>query len=544
MMDVVNDRSIEDVVIMTGAQIGKTEILANIVGFHIAHDPAPILFVMPSLEMARSWSTQRFAKMIAASDALKDKIKDTKSRDSGNTILSKSFPGGFIAMTGSNSPASLASRPCRLVLLDEVDRYVPTAEGDAVNLSKKRTSTFWNRKIIMTSTPTVDGASRIQDAWEKSDKRHYHVPCPECNQLQKLEWANVHWDDDVEAHMVCIHCGSLIEEKNKVWMIRNGKWIAEEETYKTAGFHLNELYSPWRSWGEVVESFLAAKEHPDQLRVWVNTSLGQPWVSDGEEIESESLLNRREAYDADTIPEDVILLTCGIDCQSDRIEAVVLGFSAENQLYVIEHQVIWGDPNQLEVWNELDEYLKGTFKTEDNRNLKITITCIDSGYATQNVYAFCKPRQGRRIFAIKGSSTPGKAIANRPTQSGKQRVQLFQVGTDAAKDLIFSWLNVDEVKNGYIHFPNSVDEEFFKQLTAEKRVVKYYKGQKRLEWKQIRERNEILDCFVYCVAAYYILSPKMDVLKEKAITDGSSKQKKRPKRARQIKGQGFVNSWR
>jgi len=542
MMDAVNDRRLERIVIMSSSQVGKTEMINNIIGYHIAHDPAPMLVVMPTLEMARSWSTQRFSKMIAASESLKHKIKDSKARDSGNTILSKSFAGGFVVMTGSNSPASLASRPCRIVLLDEVDRYETTSEGDGVSLATKRTSTFANRKIIMTSTPTIDGASRIQDAWEESDKRHFHVPCPHCKEKQKLEWQNVKWDEAKDAHMVCIHCGVVIEEKDKIWMIRNGEWIAEEETYKTAGFHLNELYSVWRSWSEVVESFLNAKEHPDQLRVFVNTSLGQVWQSDAEEIESESLLNRRENYDAQSIPEPVVLLTCGIDVQSDRIESQVVGWSAENQMYVVDYQIMFGDPNQLQVWNELDEYLKSSFKTEDGRTIKISITCIDSGYATQNVYAFCKQRQGRRIFAIKGQSQHGKPIANRPTQSGKQRVQLFPVGTDSAKDTLFSWLNIDEVRSGYIHFPADVDEEYFKQLTSERRIIKYYKGQKRMEWKQIRERNEVLDTWVYNIAGFYILNPDLESLKNKA-TDQKPIQKKR-KLNRNRRNPNWVNSWR
>ena len=194
-MDAVNDRRLERIVIMSSSQVGKTEMINNIIGYHIAHDPAPMLVVMPTLEMARSWSTQRFSKMISASESLKGKIKDSKARDSGNTILSKSFAGGFVVMTGSNSPASLASRPCRIVLLDEVDRYETTSEGDAVSLATKRTATFANRKIILTSTPTIDGASRIQDAWEESDKRYFNVPCPHCKEKQKLEWANVKLDE-------------------------------------------------------------------------------------------------------------------------------------------------------------------------------------------------------------------------------------------------------------------------------------------------------------------------------------------------------------
>jgi len=547
MMDALNDRDIESIVIMSSAQVGKTEILLNILGYHIAHDPAPMLVVMPTLEMARAFSTQRLSKMITASDALKGKVKDSKSRDSGNTILSKSFGGGFVVISGSNSPASLSSRPCRIVLLDEVDRYQPTPEGDPVDLARKRTATFWNRKIIMTSTPTIDGMSRIQDAWNTSDQRKYHVPCPHCKTYQHLEWSNIKWSEDLKnVNYVCKGCGVLIDESDKPYMIQNGKWVQEGNKSNVAGFHLNELYSSWRTWKEVVESFLIAKNNPEQLRVWVNTSLGECFAEKGEEIESDGLLNRRENYDADSIPEKVLVLSCGVDCQSDRLEAQVVGWSADNQIYVIDYKIIWGDPNQLEVWQELDDYLLSNFTKENNQQIKIAITCIDSGYATQSVYGFVKQRQGRRVFAVKGQSVSGKPIANRPTQSGKQRVSLYPIGTDTAKDTLFSWLNVEEEDSGgYIHFPATVDEEYFKQLTAEKRIVKFYRGQKKLVWKQTRERNEALDNFVYALAGYYILSPNMNKIKNKTETTEEQPEQKQKRNTllNRRRRNNWVNNW-
>ena len=546
IMDTLNDRNIETIVIMSSAQVGKTEILLNILGYHISHDPAPMLVVMPTLEMARAFSTQRLSKMITASHALQGKVKDSKSRDSGNTILSKSFGGGFVVISGSNSPASLSSRPCRIVLLDEVDRYQPTPEGDPVDLARKRTSTFWNRKIIMTSTPTIDGMSRIQDAWNTSDQRKYHVPCPHCNTYQHLEWSNIKWDEDLKnVNYVCKSCGVLIDETDKPYMMQNGKWVQEGNQSNVAGFHLNELYSSWRTWKEVVESFLIAKNNPEQLRVWVNTSLGECFAEKGEEIESDSLLGRRENYDHDSIPKDVLVLTCGVDCQSDRLEAQVVGWSADNQIYVIEYKIFWGDPNQLDVWKELDEYLLSVFIKENNQRLKIAITCIDSGYATQSVYGFVKARQGRRVFAIKGQSISGKPIANRPTQSGRQRVSLYPIGTDTAKDTLFSWLNVaEEDQAGYIHFPSTVDEEYFKQLTAEKRIIKFQRGQKKLVWKQTRERNESLDTFVYALAGFYILSPNMNKIKTKSETQETEpKDNKKKNLISRRRRNHWVNDW-
>ena len=244
-MDVVLDRDIETIVLMSSSQIGKTEILNNILGYYISQDPCPVLVMQPTLEMARTWSKDRLNPMLKSSKVLKGKVKEPRAKDSENTVLHKKFDGGFIAVVGANSASGLASRPVRILLADEIDRFPLSAgaEGDPVSLALKRTTTFWNRKIVMASTPTIDGLSRIQTAWNQSDQRHYWVPCPECNEMQVLEWANVKWEEDKPetAKYVCVHCGSLLEEKHKITMIRNGEWRAEGETKKPAGLHINEL---------------------------------------------------------------------------------------------------------------------------------------------------------------------------------------------------------------------------------------------------------------------------------------------------------------
>ena len=222
-MDAVNDPRTEMVVIMSSAQVGKTEIINNIIGYNVHLDPSPILLLQPTLEMAEAWSKDRFAPMLRDTYVLKGLVKDPRTRDSGNTLLHKRFPGGHITMAGANSPASLASRPIRLVLCDEVDRYPVSAgtEGDPVSLAKKRTTTFWNRKILLTSTPTIKGASRIESAFEQSDQRRFYVPCPQCGEKQTLKWQQVKWEqgdpkDGDEKHKpetaayICEHNGCII----------------------------------------------------------------------------------------------------------------------------------------------------------------------------------------------------------------------------------------------------------------------------------------------------------------------------------------------
>jgi phage terminase large subunit GpA-like protein len=550
-MDVIADRSIEVVVFSKSSQVGATEIINNIIGYYVAQDPSPILVLQPTLEMARTWSKDRLAPMLRASPALADKVKEPRSKDSENTVLHKKFPGGNLSVVGANSASSLASRPVRILLCDEVDRYPSSAgsEGDSIQLAIKRTQTFWNRKILMTSTPTIDGVSRIQAAWETSDKRYYLVPCPHCNEKQRLEWKHLHWDErkPETAYYGCQHCGGVIEEKHKIKMLEDGEWQATEETNKVAGFHISELYSPWSTWESMVATFLEVKKHPEQLKTFINTALGEVWVDyQAEKIESHELLSRRENYDSSLIPNDVLVVTAGCDVQKDRIEIQVIGYALESQSYVIEYVTLWGETAYKDVWDSLDEFLKTQYKKEDGSMMKIACTCIDSGYQTQSVYEFCLGKIGRRIFAIKGVSTAGKLIAGRATRVGKQRVPLVPVGTDTAKEVIFSWLQVDEPSPGFIHFPSDVDEEYFEQLTSERRVITYNKGHKKIVFKKIRDRNEALDTFVYSLAAFHVLQPNLEKIAnmKHLITEEKTKKQKTSGLQKQIRRNSFVNSWK
>jgi phage terminase large subunit GpA-like protein len=549
IMDSFNDPSIQRIVFMKSAQVGATEILLNVIGYYIDQDPSPMLVMQPTLQMGQAFSKDRLATMIRDSEKIRDCVKDPRSRDSGNTVLSKKFPGGNLNIVGSNSASGLASRPIRIVLADEVDRYEASAgsEGDPISLATKRTTTFWNKKIYLCSTPTVKGLSRIETAFEESDKRYYHVPCPECNKKQVLKWKNIVWEENKPetASYACDHCGSVINESKKQWMLKHGEWIASSSSSNTAGFHISELYSVWSTWADMAKNFLEAKKQPEMLKTWINTALGESWEEQGETIEHEKLLERRLNYDSESIPESVLVLTAGVDTQKDRLELQMVGWGSNYESWVIEYKIFWGDPNAANVWQELDSYLKKRFKTENGRILTISCTCIDSGgHHTNQVYQFTKPRQGRRVFAVKGLSTAGKPIANRPTFVGKNKAVLYGVGSDSAKEAIFARLS-SEPEYTTLHFCSDLDEEYFQQLTAEKRVTKFVRGKKSLVWKQIRPRNEALDTLVYNFAAIYILNPNYDTIEERILSqqikpaeDGKKTQKKGINRG------NFATSWK
>jgi phage terminase large subunit GpA-like protein len=536
-MDAVSDPSIEMVVVMSSAQVGKTEIINNAIGFHVHLDPAPILLVQPTIEMAETWSKDRFAPMLRDTPVLRGLVKDPRSRDSGNTLRQKQFPRGQIAMAGANSPASLASRPVRLVFLDEVDRFPPSAgtEGDPVKLATKRTANFWNRKIVLTSTPTTKGASRIEAAWEESDQRIYEVPCPICGGHQVLQWGQVKFDrvdkgNPVNVRYECEHCKAQLTEPDKHRMIRNGRWVITRPwVERVAGFHINELYSPWSTWAGVVENFLEAKKRPETLRVWVNTSLGESWEEEGVTVDDAALGGRREDYGiGDALPEGILLLTAGVDVQGDRIEATAWGFGIGEESWVIRHVVFRGNPEtSLKVWRDLDDWLLRVYPHTSGTTLRVAAACVDSGgHATQQVYDFCRKREPRRIWAIVGRAGAGLPLIKIGTRRTRQKVVLGIVGTDTAKGLLFSRLAMTEFGPGYIHFPRDVDDEYFRQLTAEKLMTKHVKGVPTRVWKQIRARNEALDCAVYAFAAFASLNANMERIAVRA--EARAKQAKTP----------------
>jgi len=555
IMDAISDPAVESVVVMSAAQIGKTEIVNNVVGFHIGHDPAPILVVQPTLDMAQSWSKDRLAPMLRDTPDLKGRVADPRSRDSGNTTLHKIFPGGHVTACGANSPSSLASRPVRIVICDEVDRYPPSAgtEGDPVSLARKRAATFWNRKVVMVSTPTVKGASRIEAAYEGSDQREFFVPCPHCEESQTLAWANVQWQPDrpETAVYVCAHCGAAWSDAERLRAVAAGEWRAGLEFAGVAGFRLSGLYSSWTTLAEGARDFLSAKRLPESLRVWVNTYLAETFEESGERVDDIGLAERREDY-GEALPEGVVLLTAGVDVQDDRLEIEVVGWGRDEESWSIDYRTLWGDPSGPAVWGDLDSVLKELWTHERGVDLPIRCAAIDSGgHHTQAVYTFVRGREGRRVFAIKGVGGEGKPLVGRPSRNNVGKIRLFPVGVDTAKNVVFSRLRIQDEGAGFCHFPAHYDDEYFRQLTAEQRIERYHKGYTRREWRKIRPRNEALDCRVYALAAYALLNLNINQLANRLEAPkappaetpqpaviASQRQRRRPARG------NFATSWR
>ena len=505
-MDAVNDPDVKEIAVMSSAQVGKTELLLNTIGFHIGHDPAPILLVQPTKENAEAFSKDRLAPMLRDTPSLRGAVSDARARDANNTISHKVFPGGHITMVGANSPVGLASRPIRIVLCDETDRYPLSAgsEGDPVDLARKRATTFWNKKIILVSTPVIKGQSIIEEAYLASDQRRFYVPCPECGEEQVLSWKNVHWEEGQPstAEYMCEHCGSLWNDLHRNQAVKQGRWVAENPESDIAGFHLNAIYSPWVELADLVKDFLKAKDSPVKLQTFVNTVLAETWEEEGTRLDASLITSRLTPVVSEEIDASILVITAGADVQNDRIEIEVVGWAADEQSWSLDYHIIMGDPSSDEIWDEVADILTDVYQTTDGRTLKIQSTAIDSGFLTTEVYKFTRTRVG--VNAVKGMPGAGRPITNQPSR-GKDGNQVFMVGVDTAKDLIFARAAQEEPGAGYMHFPEGRSEEYFAQLLESEEVVQTrYRGRLQKSYKQIRPRNEALDCRVYAIAALSI----------------------------------------
>ena len=507
IMDSFSDPTVQMVVFQKCARIGGTEAGLNVVGYFIEQDPSPILIVQPTVDDAKDFSKEQLAPMLADTPVLQGKVSDPRSRDSANTVQSKQFPGGALFLVGANSPRGFRRRTARVLDLEEIDGYPMSAgtEGDPLKLAMRRAATFAHRrKIYLNSTPTLKGLSRIEDYFLRSDQRRYHLPCLACDHRQHLVWRNLKYEGLPEPRYVCAGCGVLIPEEEKFRMNRLGHWRPGADS-AIRGYHINALYSPWVTWSELRDEWLEAQHDLSKLQVFVNTALGETWEDRGGGLEPDALEAGGLSYEAE-VPAGVGVLTCGVDVQDDRLEYVVRGWGQGEESWLVRHERIVGDPTKPAVWAALDGVLAGSFRHASGSLLQITATCIDSGHHTEAVYNFCRPRFGRRVYAVKGSSTPGAPLAPRkPTRNNKGRVALFLIGTDAAKDLIYGRLRLAVPGPGFLHFPVGLSPDYFIQLTAEKLVKKQVTGRWIRRYELPRgQRNEAMDCEVYALAALHL----------------------------------------
>lgn len=535
MLDAVTDPTVEKISVMKSARVGYTKLMDHAVGYFIHQDPSPILVVQPRVEDAESYSKTEIAPMLRDTPVLAAIAGDQKAKNSDQTILAKTFRNGSsLTLVGANSPAGFRRITSRIVMFDEVDAYPVDGagdEGDQIALGTKRSETFWNRKIIQGSTPTVKSYSRIEKSFAESDQRYYFVKCPHCGEYQVLEWGGpdtphgMKWDKDEHGnglpdtvYYVCRHNGCIIHEVDKADMVAGGEWRATKPFKGHAGFHIWAGYSlfPKACWSNLVAEWLRVKDDPLARQTFINLVLGEPYEDRGDRALSEARLAARTEVWSAEVQDGVGVVTVGGDVQDDRVELETIGWGRNEESWSIDHAVFEGDPESAELWVRVDAYLKRIWRRADGRGFEVMAACIDSGgHHTQKVYEFAKARLGRRIWAVKGESARGGARSpvwptKRPSSRTKASFRPVIVGVNSAKDVIRDRLRREPEEDGgvvvypagYMHFPADRDINYFAQLIAERSVTKIANGQKFRVWELPKGRaNEALDIRVYGYAA-------------------------------------------
>jgi len=537
--------SVEEVVLMWGAQTSKTTVGSNWLGYLADTNPGPVMIVQPTIDMAKRYSRQRLSPMIEESPVLKRKVKENRSRDEANTTLLKEFPGGFMAVAGANSAAGLRSMPVRDLFLDEIDGYPldVDGEGDPCQLAEARQTTFSRRKRLKTSTPTTKDVSRIEAAYLASDRCRFHVACPHCGERQWLQWGadqpwGIKWDRHPQTHAplahtvryVCQHNGCEIQEHHKPAMLASGQWVAENpgaQAGRVRGFQLSSLYSPlgWLNWAEIVQEWceaMDARKGGDValLRAFINTRLAETFEEQGDRADAHALERRAEPYALATMPWGALIATQSVDVQGDRLEGYTWAWGRGEEAWVVDFQAWYGDPAVPEgqpgsLWDQVTAWRQTPLQHAGGAQIRARACAIDSGgHHTQAVYAYARRWGAENVLAIKGASIAGKPILSKPSeveinhlgQRLKKGVKLWQIGTDTAKSVLYARLRIEQPGPGYIHFSKQLPGSVYEQITAERLVTRYHKGRPKLEWvKPTSKRNEALDIGVYNLATAYYL---------------------------------------
>lgn len=527
-MDCVTDPLVERITWMKSSRVGFTKILNCTAGYYIEHDPCPLMIVQPTEDDAEGYSKEEIAPMLRDVPVLQGLVRDAVAKDTTNTILRKTFPGGSLSLVGANSPRGFRRVSRKVVMFDEVDGYPPSAgvEGDQIKLGIRRTEYYWDRKIIAGSTPTIAGISRIEAMFEDGDQRRYYVPCPHCGLFQVLKFPRFKWPEGQpeKAEYICEGCEQAISHDHKRDMVAAGEWRAAKPFNGHASFHIWAAYSysPNASWGQICAEFVDAKRGSvEELKTFVNTVLGETWTERGEAPDWRRLYERRERYKQGTVPAGGRMLTCGVDVQKDRLVWEVVAWGPGRETWSVDQGVFPGDTAAAEGWAALDALLARPFRHESGVDMHIAFMAVDSGYNTQVVYTWCRGKSMARIGAVKGVESASVMVSHPSpvdiTINGRKLrrgYKVWPIGVNLAKSELYGWLRLDRptvesgapFPPGYCHFPE-YGEDFFKQLTAEQLVVHRKRtGHTKMEWElMVGRENHALDCRVYARAAAAIL---------------------------------------
>ena len=536
-MDAFTDPKVSHIVVWAASQVGKSEFMNNAIGYIIDQDPGSILFIQPTTIDAKDYSKLRIAPMIRDCPTLRKKVAASKSRDAGNTILQKTFPGGILTMCGSTEAHALCSKPIRYVFGDERDRWAVSAgnEGDPWDLAMARQTTFYNAKAVEVSTPTIKGASNIEAAYATGTMERWKSRCPHCGEYHEIQWKDIRYEYEEKVvgqsttfliggiFYICPGCGCISTEF--VMKRQPAKWVADNPDAYLNGcrsFKLNAFVSQWATWESIILKFLKARGNSQKLQVVYNTCFGELWEDRGDLENEDSLMARREDYPAE-LPEGVLVLTCGVDTQDNRLEFEIVGHGHFGETWGILKGIIMGRPDDDATWEALDDVIDHIYRFEDSLGLRVSMTFVDEGgHFTQEVRLQCSKRIGKKVFCIKGMGGPDKPYTSPPKQQKIVVNQVsvgtcwqYQIGADAGKQIIMDNIRVKTPGSKYCHYPRRDDygAGYFNGLMSEHLVYDASKKQP-WTWKKIpgHERNEALDCRNYALAAFKALPVDLDAV--------------------------------
>lgn len=524
IMDCLHRESpVREVTIKKSTQVGGTEVGINWLCYIIEHAPAPVMYVLPTIDTARKFSEQRLTPAINLMPVLRERIPPARSRDSGNTTLMKKFPGGLVVFSGANSSASLASMPIMYLILDELSKY-PTDlddQGGAEQQALRRTSSFIRRKILRISSATIKDACAISAAYEAGDQSQFHLPCPHCGCKQVLMIDQL--TDD--GQFVCLHCGKLIEEHHKTRMLEAGEWVPRlpERSATHRSFAVWSAYAAiglGYTWREIADMRAEARKDPAKEVVFVNTILGDAYEGASQKIDANDLQERAGKWVRRTVPRGGFILTAGVDVQVNRFAVIIVAWGRNEQAFVIDYVELPADPTRKEDWDILWDFLAQPIANAAGITLRISAAAVDSGNWTQEVYSAVRPRQSQGVMAIKGSKDATRPVIGRASKqevdkrgrTQRKGVNLWVIGVNSAKSTLMQRLLGDadrDEESRLFHFPADLPEDFYTMLTAER-----FDLQAKRWLKKKGARNEALDTLVYAYAAALSPSVRIHVKRE------------------------------
>lgn len=545
-MRAFTDPLVEEITVVSPSQVGKSELELNCINYIIDQDPGTILYIHPTKDVARDFSRLRLEPDLRGTPALAAKVKDVKQRGrtASATVLMKSFPGGMVNLVGSNSPSDLSSKPVRYIIGDELDRWAPCAgrDGDPWELAKKRQATFFNRKRVAVSTPTIKGASQIEYLFYRGTMERWKTQCPHCGEYHEIKFGDIRFDAEpakVAGRLSwevsvrgwrCPGCGQLTGEHEA--KRQPSRWVAENPsalpTHRARSFWLNGFVSPWASWKGICQQFCEAKDDPEKLKVFMNTTLGELWEIRHAHTDEESLMGRAEDYPPDAdLPGEAgtgnapLVLTCGVDCQHTYLQYEIVGWGRYGESWGIKAGYIPGSPADDSAWEQLDSVISRVYRFNNGRGLRISLTFVDSGDGnyTNDIARRTAARVPLGVYAIKGDGKAGKPFVNPPSklpidQDKRKSYWLYVIGVNAGKAAIMQAVAVQEPGANFMHLPKGegrgYDRRWYAGLLSESEVVRG----NVVKWEKLpgHERNEALDCRNYARAALKVLNPDFDAI--------------------------------